>query len=127
MRQTVIEFPYSANAHKDGHSFRLLTADTLRKNNTTGANGVYKKGNKYVAKIVLGGRQIQLGIFPNADAATAARIIVNSIVERDIAPAYDAWFQKASADPAWAAKNPFRVLVVKIHNSLPRFTCNYPI
>lgn len=59
----------------DGTSLALINPKNLRKNNTTGVNGVYwdKKLKKYRAKINFKGKNINLGCFKDLKEAKKAR------------------------------------------------------
>lgn len=64
------------NFLKDGTSLALINYKKLRKNNSTGVNGVYldKKLNKYRARIYFKGKCIELGVFKDLENAKKARL-----------------------------------------------------
>ena len=64
------------NFLKDGTSLALINYKKLRKNNSTGVNGVYldKKLNKYRARIYFKGKCIELGVFKDLKNAKKARL-----------------------------------------------------
>ena len=63
------------NFLKDGTSLALIANKKLRKNNSSGVNGVYwdKKVGKYRASIFVKGRKINLGSYSKLEEARKAR------------------------------------------------------
>ena len=63
------------NFLKDGTSLALIANKKLRKNNSSGVNGVYwdKKLGKYRASIFVKGRKINLGSYSKLEEARKAR------------------------------------------------------
>ena len=63
------------NFLKDGTSLALISSNKLRKNNSTGVNGVYwdKKLCKYRASIFVKGEYIHLGCYTELEEARKAR------------------------------------------------------
>lgn len=63
------------NFLKDGTSLALINPKRLRKNNTTGVNGVDydKKLKKYRARIYVAGKNIALGCYSNLEDAIKVR------------------------------------------------------
>lgn len=63
------------NFLKDGTSLSLINPKKLRKNNTSGVNGVYwhKQINKYVARINVCGENIYLGCYADLKEAKKVR------------------------------------------------------
>ena len=63
------------NVLKEGTSLSLINPKKLRKNNTSGVNGVYwdAKLNKYRARITVARKDISLGCFNKLEEAQKAR------------------------------------------------------
>ena len=74
----------------DGTSLVLINPKKLRKNNTTGVNGVYfnKKAKLYIARINVQGRQISLGCFKKLEDAKEARLIAEEKYYKPIKEKY---------------------------------------
>lgn len=60
----------------EGTSLALINSKKLRKNNSTGVNGVYwhKQAKRYVARITISGKDIYLGCFSKLEEARKARL-----------------------------------------------------
>ena len=123
MRTRTLEIPY-ASEHTSEHSFALLACTTIRSDNSSGAKGVYRRGDKYAAKVTVAGNQIQLGIYSSFSAACKARKSFDRAIERTVTPAYNRWFRKAEKSPAWARENPFRITITHQRGKPPAISCD---
>lgn len=108
----------SLRPHVDGTSIDNITSKAVRSDNTTGVRGVYLLGGRYAAKMVFQGRQYQLGVYETLEEAAAARRDAEAEVFAKAARHYEAWAERAAAEPLWAERNPIRFEVAKEGGSL---------
>ena len=75
----------------DGTSLALINPKKLRKNNTTGVNGVYyaKEAKLYVARINVRGENIYLGCFKSLEQAKKARELAEEKYYKPILDRYN--------------------------------------
>lgn len=97
--------------HEDGTSIDHLRSKKLPTSNTTGVRGVYRRGDKYIAKMVFQQKQYHIGTFNSVHEAAKAREQAEQRVFDATVEHYDRWKAAADADPQWAKENPFRVFV----------------
>ena len=97
--------------HVDGTCIDALKSRKTPKNNTTGVRGVYRVGDKYVAKIVFQKRQYHLGRYDTLEEAAAARREAEGQINDTAVSYYERWQARASVDPAWASAHPIHMHV----------------
>lgn len=95
--------------HEDGTSIDHLRSKKIPTSNTTGVRGVYRRNNKYVAKMVFRQKQYHLGTFDSIPDAAKAREQAEQQVFDATTAHYDLWRKLADADPQWAHEHPFKV------------------
>lgn len=98
----------------DGTSINMLQSTKIPRNNTTGVKGVYFYRGRYIAKIVIQGRQYHLGAYETLEEAAAVRRKAEEAVGSQLAAAWALWRERADQDPEWAQRNP---LVVRVEHS----------
>lgn len=85
----------------DGTCIEFINSQKLKRNNTSGACGIYKlKNNKYRASIGFKGRRFDLGIYSNFESALETRREAEELVYQTFIIAYKQWNLKA-ADLLW--------------------------
>jgi len=99
--------------HVAGTSVDMLKSKKVPTNNTTGVKGVYFIKGKWVAKIVFQKKPYYLGVFDNFEDAVLARKEAEKIISEGTVAHYNRWKVKADLDPAWAEKNPIKILINK--------------
>lgn len=86
-----------------------------RSDNTSGFRGVYKLANgRFRVVIGLKKQRFHIGTFNTFEEAVQARLEVESILHDGFVETYYLWEERALADPAWAAQNPFYYNVKKV-------------
>lgn len=95
----------------DGTCIDALKSRKTPKNNTTGVRGVYRAGDKYMAKIVFQKRQYHLGRYDTLEEAAQARQEAEKQINVTAVSYYERWHARAAADSAWAKANPIRIQV----------------
>ena len=91
----------------DGTCIEFINSQKLKRNNTSGACGIYKlKNNKYRASIGFKGKRFDLGTYSNFESALETRREAEELVYQTFIIAYEQWNLKA-ADLVWFQKNPF--------------------
>jgi len=106
----------------DGTSISSIRGDGGRRPNATGVRGVYIVNGRYLAKIVFQGHQYHLGYFDTIEEASLARKEAENNVFGKAVRHYEAWKERAAADPEWAEANPVRFRVAKSPGSI-RLEC----
>lgn len=102
----------------DGTCIEFINSQKLKRNNTSGACGIYKlKNNKYRASIGFKGKRFDLGIYSNFESALETRREAEELVYQIFIIAYEQWNLKA-ADLVWFQKNPFIFEVNKANGKL---------
>lgn len=99
--------------HVDGTCIDALKSRKTPKNNTTGVRGVYRVGDRFMAKIVFQKRQYHLGRYDTLAEAAAARQEAEEQINGAAISYYERWQARAEADPAWAQANPVRMQVIR--------------
>lgn len=102
--------------HTNGTSIDHLRSKKIPSSNTTGAKGVYRKGEKFFAKLVFQQKQYQIGTFSSFQDAVKAREEAEHRVFDVTVEAYNRWKETADADPQWAEQHPFQVVVDRDQN-----------
>ena len=97
--------------HGDSTCIDALKSRKTPKNNTTGVRGVYRAGDKYMAKIVFQKRQYHLGRYDTLEEAAQARQEAEEQINVTAVSYYERWQARAAADSAWAKANPIRIQV----------------
>lgn len=110
-------------AHVGGTSIDSLRNKTIPLSNTTGVRGVYRKGTRYMAKIVFQKRQYHLGTYDTIEDAAWARQIAEEALFDVVVEHYDRWKAKADAEPEWAEANPIEFIVSKGQGNELEVTC----
>lgn len=97
--------------HVDGTCIDSLKSRKTPKNNTTGVRGVYRAGDKFMAKIVFQKRQYHLGRYDTLEEAAEARQEAEEQINGTAVSYYERWQARAEADPAWGKAHPVRIHV----------------
>lgn len=102
----------------DGTCIEFINSQKLKRNNTSGACGIYKlKNNKYRASIGFKGKRFDLGTYSNFESALETRREAEELVYQTFIIAYKQWNLKA-ADLLWFQQNPFIFEVNKVNGKL---------
>ena len=99
--------------HVDGTSVEMIRSKKIPTDNTTGYRGVYRVGNRYLAKIVFQRKQYHLGYYDKIEDAAKARHIAESVLFDEVTEYYEEYSRRAAADPQWAKENPMQIEVSK--------------
>ena len=97
--------------HVDGTCIDALRSRKTPVNNTTGVRGVYRAGDKFMAKIVFQKRQYHLGRYDTLEEAARARQKAEEQLNGLAVAYYERWEARAAEDPVWAKDNPVRMMV----------------
>ena len=63
----------AANRYVDGTSLRMVYSDKVRRDNTSGYAGIYRKNNQWAARIQYKGKRYYLGTFEKLEDAVSVR------------------------------------------------------
>lgn len=72
-----------SNLYVDNTSLKMVLSDTIRKDNTSGCPGVFRKRNKWAARIQYKGKVYSLGCYDRLDDAIRARKNAEAWVKDD--------------------------------------------
>lgn len=100
-------------AHQDGTSIDHLRSKKVPSSSTTGVKGVYRRKDKYIAKMVFQQKQYHIGTFSSLAEAAKARELAEHRVFDATVEHYEKWKAAADADPQWAKEHPFKVEILR--------------
>ena len=92
----------------------VLERRKSRSDNTSGFRGVSKgPDGKWLVSIGLQNKRYFIGLYADFDDAVKARLHIEEALHGGFVNTYQAWKQRAEADPKWAERNPFYFNVEK--------------
>ena len=107
----------------DGTCIEWLKSRKSRSDNTSGFRGVTRYKGRYRVGIGLQKQRYHLGYYDTLEEACMVRLQAEKLLHEDFVLYWSWWQEIATADPAWAKKNPFEFTVTRngkqIHVDVP--------